>query len=480
MPSWWSPKTQFLTIAGGVAVFLLLLAVILAHGSHSSSTPKNVAAGSSTTSTTVAPSGDVKTSSGASGGTAETTVTPNGSKTSSTPLANPAVNPPAGSASTTPSGSPATTVTTPPTTTTTPSGEVFYPNCDAVVGTIRRGEPGYRTALDRNNDGVACDSADTSTPTTTPTTTTTTTPPRTTTTTTQPPVVAPGRINTAPTAYGRILGARLMFGAAPANGNSNLHYQFSATRTCRCPIPQPIGWTDINGGSGTVVPLPSNGVSSSSDVFQVRACNDQGMCGEPSPSSSGTPIYDRVSTPVVTVVRNGTETDWTIKAAESSNPPYALYAPISSFRVHLNGQETDLTVIHSLGDAVSYFHSSHIVDGSTQTLTVTAVGDIDGNPISAEGAATVQYGTFAPTFTAEYVGPETVRVTWSGVDPIKLARNGVDSTGFPDWDTGPFTPGLATTFDFTGILHNTTYVFTLYYAANSAHPAGQITTQLRT
>lgn len=39
--------------------------------------------------------------------------------------------------------------------------EVYYRNCDAAraagAAPIRRGEPGYRKALDRDGDGVACD-----------------------------------------------------------------------------------------------------------------------------------------------------------------------------------------------------------------------------------------------------------------------------------------------------------------------------------
>lgn len=38
---------------------------------------------------------------------------------------------------------------------------VYYPNCAAAraagAAPIRRGEPGYRPALDRDNDGVACE-----------------------------------------------------------------------------------------------------------------------------------------------------------------------------------------------------------------------------------------------------------------------------------------------------------------------------------
>lgn len=43
----------------------------------------------------------------------------------------------------------------------TPRGESYFANCAAAraagVAPIRRGEPGYRAALDRDNDGVACE-----------------------------------------------------------------------------------------------------------------------------------------------------------------------------------------------------------------------------------------------------------------------------------------------------------------------------------
>lgn len=42
-----------------------------------------------------------------------------------------------------------------------PRSEPYYANCDAAraagAAPIRRGEPGYRPALDRDNDGVACE-----------------------------------------------------------------------------------------------------------------------------------------------------------------------------------------------------------------------------------------------------------------------------------------------------------------------------------
>ncbi|MEU2494507.1 excalibur calcium-binding domain-containing protein [Streptomyces sp. NPDC007883] len=41
-------------------------------------------------------------------------------------------------------------------------GSVYYRNCDAAkaagAAAIRRGEPGYAKRLDRDGDGVACDS----------------------------------------------------------------------------------------------------------------------------------------------------------------------------------------------------------------------------------------------------------------------------------------------------------------------------------
>ena len=40
-------------------------------------------------------------------------------------------------------------------------GDVYYPNCAAAraagAAPLRRGNPGYRVALDRDNDGIACE-----------------------------------------------------------------------------------------------------------------------------------------------------------------------------------------------------------------------------------------------------------------------------------------------------------------------------------
>jgi hypothetical protein len=41
------------------------------------------------------------------------------------------------------------------------ASDVYYPNCDAVraagAAPIRRGQPGYRPSLDRDDDGIACE-----------------------------------------------------------------------------------------------------------------------------------------------------------------------------------------------------------------------------------------------------------------------------------------------------------------------------------
>lgn len=56
-----------------------------------------------------------------------------------------------------------TTTTKPPATTTTsaPASSTYYANCDAAraagAAPLYRGDPGYRSGLDRDGDGVACE-----------------------------------------------------------------------------------------------------------------------------------------------------------------------------------------------------------------------------------------------------------------------------------------------------------------------------------
>ena len=57
-------------------------------------------------------------------------------------------------------GAPSTTTTSPSPAPTTGSS-VYYPNCRAAcqagAAPIYRGQPGYRDALDRDGDGIACE-----------------------------------------------------------------------------------------------------------------------------------------------------------------------------------------------------------------------------------------------------------------------------------------------------------------------------------
>ena len=59
-----------------------------------------------------------------------------------------------------PAPAPAPTTAPAPAPTTAPSG-TYYQNCDAAraagAAPIQRGEPGYRSPLDRDNDGIACE-----------------------------------------------------------------------------------------------------------------------------------------------------------------------------------------------------------------------------------------------------------------------------------------------------------------------------------
>lgn len=57
--------------------------------------------------------------------------------------------------------SPTTTTTTTTSTTPTTGSSAYYPNCAAAcaagVAPIRQGQPGYRSGLDRDGDGIACE-----------------------------------------------------------------------------------------------------------------------------------------------------------------------------------------------------------------------------------------------------------------------------------------------------------------------------------
>jgi hypothetical protein len=56
---------------------------------------------------------------------------------------------------------PRTTTSAPRTTAPAPAADAYYANCTAAraagVAPLHRGDPGYRSALDRDGDGIACE-----------------------------------------------------------------------------------------------------------------------------------------------------------------------------------------------------------------------------------------------------------------------------------------------------------------------------------
>lgn len=70
------------------------------------------------------------------------------------------------------------------------------------------------------------------------------------------------------------------------------------------------------------------------------------------------------------------------------------------------------------------------------------------------------------TFTAAATGTNECTVSWSGVAPTMLARNGTDTYGGGPWNTGPLT-GQPTsgTFKFTALIPGVAYTYTLTYGS---------------
>jgi hypothetical protein len=74
---------------------------------------------------------------------------------------------------------------------------------------------------------------------------------------------------------------------------------------------------------------------------------------------------------------------------------------------------------------------------------------------------TVIYVTPPYTFTATQSGTSQVQVNWNGFSPTELARNGVDSSGYGPWNTGPLTnEPTSGSFLFTYLVSGDTYIFT--------------------
>jgi Na+-transporting methylmalonyl-CoA/oxaloacetate decarboxylase gamma subunit len=150
---------------GMAAVFLLLALIVVAVAAFGSGDGGGAELAGSTsppvteppaTGPTVAPSTDTSersTTTASTTTTAPTTTTTAPTTTTTAPTA-PTATP------STPPSSPARTGNTQPSTTEPPQNRVYYRNCGEVwrdgTAPLRQGEPGYRSELDRNGDGVAC------------------------------------------------------------------------------------------------------------------------------------------------------------------------------------------------------------------------------------------------------------------------------------------------------------------------------------
>jgi hypothetical protein len=76
-----------------------------------------------------------------------------------------------------------------------------------------------------------------------------------------------------------------------------------------------------------------------------------------------------------------------------------------------------------------------------------------------------------PTFSAQSLGGGVVRVTWQNMTPLKIARNGVDNSGYGAWSTDLLSPSgvpsanlAAHAFDFANLVQGQTYTFTATFA----------------
>jgi hypothetical protein len=68
----------------------------------------------------------------------------------------------------------------------------------------------------------------------------------------------------------------------------------------------------------------------------------------------------------------------------------------------------------------------------------------------------------APTFTAKATGVNEATLSWTGVSPTMLGRNGVDTLGTGPWNTGPLTGEPASgSSKFENLVPGTTYTYTL-------------------
>lgn len=148
--------TERRAVIGFATVFGVLAAIALITAAGGDDPPRKtdtpaqlVGSVPATTSTTAAPTSAAPTTTEPATTAAPTTTTAATTTEAPTTTAAPTTLPPTTAAP---------TFTVPPTSR-TPS--VYYANCDDAIAAgaapIQRGQPGYRSALDRDGDGTACD-----------------------------------------------------------------------------------------------------------------------------------------------------------------------------------------------------------------------------------------------------------------------------------------------------------------------------------
>ena len=120
--------------------------------------------------------------------------------------------------------------------------------------------------------------------------------------------------------------------------------------------------------------------------------------------------------------------------------------------------------------------------GPTQTqltkANLVALTELNGKPVRSWDArhqdfppTTVYVTRVTPpppppvtTFTAKQTGANEITVSWSGVEPVELARDGTDTSNSGPWNTGPLVnQPLAGSFAFDYMIPGYIYTLTLTY-----------------
>lgn len=111
------------------------------------------------------------------------------------------------------------------------------------------------------------------------------------------------------------------------------------------------------------------------------------------------------------------------------------------------------------------FEFSALVPGDTYTYTMT-YGTGQTMTVTMLQPVLVEPPPPVVSFTAAVTGTNECTVSWSGVSPTKLGRDGVDTFGGGPWDTGTLTNQPSTgSFQFAYLVPGNTYTYTLTYGS---------------